>query len=96
MHFSSFDLDESDHTNLEPVDIYKRKAKESLRYLCSDENSYSPRDDYDELLKLVYFTLNGKLLVTSRFGFQELNIALGACLHQFMHSNGVFCAVNLI
>ena len=27
LNLSSLDLDESDHTDLEPVDIYKRKAK---------------------------------------------------------------------
>ena len=29
LNLSCLDLDKSDHTNLEPVDVYKRKAKES-------------------------------------------------------------------
>ena len=51
------------------MDIYKREAKESLRYLCSDENSYSPRDDYDELLKLSIFYLERQ--TASNFAFRR-------------------------
>ena len=70
LSLSCLDLDESVHTNLEPVDIYniyKRKAKESLRYLCSDENSHSPKDDYDELLKLSIFYLERQTAINFAF-----------------------------
>ena len=67
LNLSSLDLDKSDHTNLEPADIHKRKAKESLRFLCSDENSCSPRDDYDELLKLSLFYLERQTAINFAF-----------------------------
>ena len=32
-------LDQSNLTDLEPVDVYERKAIESLHYLCTDESA---------------------------------------------------------
>ena len=49
------------------MDIYKRKAKESLRYLGLDENSYLPRNDCDELLKLSLFYLERQTASNSAF-----------------------------
>ena len=41
-------IDQSDLTNLGPLDSFKLKAEESLQHLCSDESTYLPRRDFDE------------------------------------------------
>ena len=41
-------IDQSDLTNLGPLNSFKLKAQESLQHLCSDESTYLPRCDFDE------------------------------------------------
>ena len=45
-------IDQSDLINLGPLNSFKLKAQENLQHMCSDESTYLPRDDFDELLKL--------------------------------------------
>ena len=49
LDLSSVDLYQSVLTSLEAVDVYKRKAIESLHYRCTDKSTYFPSDDLDEL-----------------------------------------------
>ena len=62
-------IDQSDLTNLGPLDSFKHKAQESLQHLCSDESTYLPRNDFDKLLKLSLFYL--KQHSVSNFAFRR-------------------------
>ena len=63
-------IDQSDLTNLGPLDSFKLKAQKSLQHLCSDESTYLPRDDFDELLKLSLFYLEQQSV--TNFAFRRL------------------------
>ena len=62
-------IDQSDLTNLGPLDSFKLKTQESLQHLCSDESTYLPRDDFDELLNLSLFYLEQQSV--SNFAFRR-------------------------